>query len=110
MSKIFAIIENGYVSSLALSYKPLEENWVEVDRSVKVGYGYDGTNFINRDTELKIAEERKWRDEELKSTDYMVPITDHPQHSLYINYRQALRDYPSQEGFPNGTRPSLEEI
>ncbi len=56
-------------------------------------------------TEEKIEEERQWRDVELKNTDWIVPVTDHPQHDAYLTYRQELRDYPSQSDFPNGTRP-----
>ena len=52
-----------------------------------------------------IENERKWRDEELLSTDWVVPVTDHPKHADYLAYRQELRDYPSQPDFPNGTRP-----
>lgn len=50
--------------------------------------------------------EKQWRDQELKSTDWIVPITDHPQHSQYMAYRQALRDWPSTTDFPD-TRPEL---
>lgn len=49
--------------------------------------------------------ERSWRNEELKNTDWIVPITDHPKHSLFLTYRQQLREYPEQEDFPTGTRP-----
>ena len=49
--------------------------------------------------------EREWRDIELKASDYIVPLTDHPQHTAYMTYRQELRDYPAQPDFPNGTRP-----
>lgn len=49
--------------------------------------------------------ERMWRDYELAHTDWIVPITDHPQHAAYLTYRQELRDYPQQADFPNGTRP-----
>lgn len=49
--------------------------------------------------------EREWRDSELKNTDYIFPLTDHPKHAEYLEYRQKLRDYPSQEDFPNGERP-----
>jgi hypothetical protein len=47
-----------------------------------------------------------WRDQELKATDWIVPIADHPQHSQYIAYRQALRDWPSTTDFPD-TKPEL---
>jgi hypothetical protein len=49
--------------------------------------------------------ERQWRDNELQSSDFIVPLTDHPQHDAYMAYRQELRGYPAQEDFPNGTRP-----
>ena len=47
-----------------------------------------------------------WRNEQLKATDPVVPLTDHPQHSQYMAYRQALRDWPSTTDFPD-TRPEL---
>ena len=49
--------------------------------------------------------ERLWRDSELQASDFIVPLTDHPQHAAYMTYRQELRDYPAQEDFPNGARP-----
>ena len=53
----------------------------------------------------KIIKERSWRDKELNKTDYIVPLTDYPQHADYLTYRQELRGYPAQVGFPNGDRP-----
>lgn len=50
--------------------------------------------------------ERKWRDLELQRTDWIVPVTDHPQHAAYLAYRQALRDWPDSDAFPNN-RPEL---
>jgi hypothetical protein len=52
------------------------------------------------------AQERSWRDQELQFSDWIVPITDHPQHAAYMAYRQALRDWPSTDAFPD-TRPEL---
>ena len=49
---------------------------------------------------------RQWRDGELSATDYIVPLTDHPQRDAYITYREALRAWPSTEDFP-ATRPEL---
>ena len=43
---------------------------------------------------------RSWRDNELASTDWVVPTTDHPQHAEYLVYRQALRDWPATSDFP----------
>ena len=83
-------------------------------------------NFINADAEFvaanfdhyelyveptppePTAEEaaRMWRDMELSATDYIVPLTDHPQRAVYMAYREALRNWPSTADFPD-TRPIL---
>jgi len=47
---------------------------------------------------------REWRDGELYSTDWIVPVTDHPDHAAYLLYRQTLRDWPSTPSFPD-TKP-----
>tara|TARA_R110000782_G_scaffold226142_1_gene312932 strand:- start:483 stop:794 length:312 start_codon:yes stop_codon:yes gene_type:complete len=47
-----------------------------------------------------------WRNEELSKTDYIVPITDHSSHSLYMTYRQELRDWTDTADFPL-TKPTL---
>ena len=62
--------------------------------------------YKNRKSD-KHTQEREWRDSELSKTDWIVPVTDHSNHSEYLAYRQELRDYPSQPDFPNGTRPTL---
>ena len=49
---------------------------------------------------------RAWRDSELFKVDYIVPLTDHPQHSEYMAYRVVLRDWPSTSNFP-ATKPTL---
>ena len=51
-------------------------------------------------------EARDWRDGELVATDYIVPLTDHPQHAAYLTYRADLRDWPSTADFPD-TKPTL---
>jgi len=53
------------------------------------------------------AEERgrAWRDQELKDTDWIVPLSDHPERSSYMTYRTALRDWPSTSDFPS-TKPT----
>ena len=50
---------------------------------------------------------REWRDNELQLTDWIVPVSDHPQRAAYMTYRTALRDFPADsENFP-ATRPEL---
>ena len=51
---------------------------------------------------------RAWRDEQLVDTDWIVPLSDHPQRDAYMAYRVSLRDWPSTESFPD-TRPVLGE-
>ena len=47
-----------------------------------------------------------WRNEELSKTDYIVPLTDHPDYATTLAYRQTLRDWPSTSDFPD-TKPTL---
>ena len=51
-------------------------------------------------------EARQWRDMELSSSDYIVPLSDHPQRAAYILYRESLRSWPSTDSFPE-TKPEL---
>ena len=49
---------------------------------------------------------REWRDSELVRTDSLFGLTDHPDHSKIVDYRKALRDWPSTSDFPD-TQPTL---
>jgi hypothetical protein len=49
-------------------------------------------------------EGKSWRNRELQSTDFIVPLTDYPNHADWLTYRQALRDWPSTDNFPD-TKP-----
>lgn len=49
---------------------------------------------------------RSWRNSELSATDYVVPLSDHPQHAAYLAFRVALRNWPNTEAFPD-TQPEL---
>ena len=51
---------------------------------------------------------RRWRNGELSSSDFIVPLSDHPQRAAYMTYRTALRDWPSTDDFP-ATKPTLGE-
>ena len=53
-------------------------------------------------------EARQWRNDELSSSDYIVPLSDHPQRAAYMTYRTALRNWPSTDAFP-ATKPTLGE-
>jgi len=57
------------------------------------------------DAELA-AEQRAWRNAQLRSTDWIVSITDHSERAAHITYRAALRDWPATDDFPT-IRPTL---
>jgi len=112
MENLIAIIKEGKVSSVIVASDEfaitLAEETVNVNgKEVGIGYSYANSVFAApvKTLEEKTAEEKQWRDHELKGSDFIVPLTDHPQQSAYMTFRQELRDYPSQADFPNGTRP-----
>ena len=49
---------------------------------------------------------RQWRDNELAATDWIMPVTDHPDRAAYVTYREELRQWPSTSSFPD-TKPTL---
>jgi hypothetical protein len=112
MENNIAIIKEGKVDNVIVASDEfaatLPEETVNVTgQEVSIGYTYANGVFAApvKTLEEKTAEEKEWRDIELKASDFIVPLTDHPQHADYMTYRQELRDYPAQEDFPNGTRP-----
>ena len=85
---------------------PVEGDWVEyrTDSGARIKKAF---HVPGEPTAEDIAASaRHWRDQELKATDWIVPVTDHPQHAAYTTYRQALRDWPSTADFPD-TKPVL---
>jgi len=112
MENLIAIIKEGKVDNIIVASDDfaatLQDETVNVTgKSVGIGFSYANGVFSApvKTLEDKTAEEKFWRDDELKASDFIVPLTDHPQHAAYMTYRQELRDYPAQEDFPNGTRP-----
>lgn len=112
MENLIAIIKEGKVDNIIVASDEfaatLQDETVNVTgKEVAIGFSYANGVFSApiKTLEEKTAEEKFWRDLELKASDFIVPLTDHPKHAAYIAYRQELRDYPAQEDFPNGTRP-----
>jgi len=60
--------------------------------------------------EIKVAtlavEAKRWRDQELKNTDTLSLLTDHPNNTNILLYRQELRDWPNTSDFTL-TKPTL---
>jgi len=88
------------------SDNPIEGDFVE--------YTYENGNIIRNyyhetvdisEEEIEIGVAKNWRDSELKKTDFIVPLTDFPNHTAWITYRQQLRDWTTTEDFPN-TKPT----
>lgn len=115
---IIAIIKDGVVVNTIVASDEYAESISEetlniTGLGVGIGWKYENNIFTNPEgltieevkAANKIISEKGWRDHELYSTDFIVPLTDYPNHNAYMAYRQELRDYPSQPDFPNGTRP-----
>ena len=112
MENRIAIIKEGVVSNIVVASDEFAENIQDTTVNVtnidcEIGYSYDGTNFtapVKTTQELE-DEAREWRDTELRRTDFIVPLTDYPNHAAWITYRQQLRDWTTTEDFPN-TKPT----
>lgn len=49
---------------------------------------------------------REWRNKELDKTDWIAAISDHGSYNDYMTYREALRNWPATDNFPD-TKPTL---
>jgi len=95
-----------------------ESNVISADLSLVESQNFDSFEIETEPTPEPISEEeqllvldflaRQWRDEELKKSDWVVAVTDHPERAAYITYRAALRSWPSTSDFP-ATKPTLGE-
>ena len=79
-----------------------------------VSANYANYEPVFSDEELEIQrlesrkhQERAWRDEELARTDALMLLSDYPYKEVLSAYRQELRDWPSQEGWPDIDRPTM---
>ena len=111
MENRIAIIKNGVVDNIIIATEAFGDTLADTTIDVTsiecaIGWSYDGTNFVApvKSQEEIDGEARAWRDYELQSTDYIVPITDHPSHTAFMSYREELRDWPSTDAFPD-TKP-----
>jgi len=95
-----------------ISYADGTENTIVADEDfvkkiISDGDTYEaivGAEPTNAEIEMNA---RQWRNKALAGSDFIVPITDHPQRDAYLLYRQKLRDWPADaDNFP-GTRPTI---
>ncbi|WMM94916.1 hypothetical protein CRP804_gp38 [Roseobacter phage CRP-804] len=80
--------------------------WVKADENVKVGFYFDGKNFVNpfeksenqkKEDDLKVL--RSERNKRLASTDWWV-LPDNNPSPEQLEYRQALRDITNHYSSP----------
>ena len=77
--------------------------WLLHSGDFKAGDLYDGTSLSYGPETL--AEAKEWRNNELQATDFIVPLTDYPNHAAWLTYRQELRDWTTTDDFPE-TKPT----
>ena len=88
-------------------------NTIEASEEFVISQSFDSYELINQtiletstEEEKAIIAARQWRNLELKESDWIIPVSDHPQRAAYITYRAALRAWPASSDFP-ATRPVL---
>lgn len=89
----------------------IKNNNNEIINTIVASESFVSANYSNYElvTEVQDSSDviaKLWRDNELMSTDWIVPLSDHPNRSDYMTYRTALRDWPSTTDFPD-TKPTL---
>lgn len=109
MTKYFKIennvITNSIIADLEFVSK-LSGTWVEEIEGYGIGDIYENNTFSKLPIPALTEDEaRSWRDMTLKNTDFIVPLTDFPNHAAWITYRQELRDWTKTSDFPD-TKPT----
>lgn len=73
------------------------------------GFVTENFEYYEEDSAANLREKQavaiNWRNDELIATDEIARVTDHPKHTEILEYRQALRDWPASENFPDNDRP-----
>lgn len=107
----YAQIENGIVVNMSVCEADIaaERGFILATDGAEIGGTYDGSTFArkviadDRTDAQKENDARSERDGLLKYCDWTVmpdsPLSDSDKAS-WQTYRQALRDVPSQAGFP----------
>lgn len=122
---MWALIENGLVlettdtDPMGRYHESL--TWLACEDEVKYGWVHDGESFQAPEPQLNETQsaERAWRDQQLTSSEWLV--TRHrdeqdmqlattltaEQFAELLVYRQALRDWPQTEAFPDSAQRPL---
>lgn len=106
----YALLDEGNICISVIQYGQVLDipppNYLVIDsfNESLVGKKWNGTSWEEVIVVETAESAREWRDGELFTTDWIVPVTDHPAHAAYLVYRQTLRDWPSTPSFPD-TKP-----
>lgn len=110
MLNIITLDQNKVVGikQVKLGYQ-LQSNEIEADSyddSLMMKLYNSETGEFSVDPQDAIDDAYSWRNGELNRTDALMSLSDYPYVTELTAYRQALRDWPSTEDFPE-TRPEL---
>lgn len=104
MDNKFAILNNNNIVENIVGF----EEYLNIEPNINVvditnlDYVEIGNHFNSLEhCFYNIEYYRKWRNQELKNTDFIVPLTDFPNHAAWVTYRQELRDWTTTFDFPN---------
>lgn len=101
----YAIINGARVTNVVEADSALEENWIQSD-TAGIGDSYVDGQFVRTDpkedvemTKNKAKLVRAMRNQYLADTDWRFRSDMNPSQE-WKDYCQALRDVPTQSGFP----------
>lgn len=103
MEQIYAKVENGKV----VGKLQADQEYVDSYEGDDVYIPLEDVSAYENEFLLKV-EAKMWRDNELGRYDTRSLVTDDPDISSIIEYRQKLRDWPSTSDFPN-TKPTIKD-
>ena len=101
-------IENGIAVYCQEDINGFDGLWIQALEGFDVGDLYDeidGWSHPVKTTQELENEARDWRNSELKKTDFIIQITDYPNYSDWVTYRENLRNWPDTDDFPE-TEPN----
>ena len=100
--KAHIIESNLVVNTIEVLSLDFMDNLVDAELGGKIGDNWDGTTFSSPTVSLDdvAADARQERNNLLAATDWTAS-TDVTMSTAMTAYRQALRDVPTQSGFPS---------
>ena len=103
--KNVCIVENNVVTNVIVIEDDADaSDFGAVDLGEHAGIGDTVIDGEIDNTDYVASEKRAKRDELLQNTDWWA-VSDRTMTQAQIDYRQALRDLPEQDGFPDVDLP-----